>query len=272
MIRSIHWQAQLSANTESNNDLLIAHLEATDTRFRSIAYEGASVSRGLLDISIGGPLIHWSAYRERTKPHTVQVHIGLGWAISQRQVPFLSYLNGIEPLMQARVLDGYGYYEGMFRNRTSVRDKIVPPEIKDKDLHAYDQGIGRALWYMAKGNIEQLLKLIDGFADSRKPDLWRGVGIAASYVGGSDELVLTSLFDLSGSYQRSLASGAVFLAHSRQDAGTLNEEAEMTCRKWCGLSTGEAISLMDRTEPSPGTSDDDYVEWVGRIEKGLIIA
>jgi hypothetical protein len=197
------------------------------------------------------------------------VHIGLGWALSQRQVSIFHFIRDISPIMQSRVLDGVGYYEGMFRNRTTIRDKVIPDWLGPNHLHAYDQGIGRALWYIAKGNTDQLLKLIDGFSDNRKPDLWRGIGIAASYVGGCDEAMLISLYDLAASYQVQLASGAVFLAHSRQDAHTMNPETEFACRAWCHMSVEEVIALMDRTEPSPAASDDSYIKWVKSIEEGI---
>ena len=268
-IRSIHEDAQLFAASEQNDNALIAYLEATDTQFRSIAYEGAAMSRGLLDISLGDTLPHWTAYMDRTKPHSVQVHIGLGWALAQRQVPLNSYLQSLSPIMQARVLDGYGYYDGMFRNRTSVRDKVIPEVIKGTDLHAYDQGVGRSLWYIAKGDLIKLNKLIEGFDDSRKADLWRGIGIASAYVGGCDESMLQSLWQEAGAYQRALAAGAVFLAHSRDDASTINEETELTCRTWCKLSAAKVVALMDQAHPDPATTSDSYIRWVKAIEERL---
>ena len=268
-IRSIHEDAQLFAASELNDDALIAYLETTDTSFRSIAYEGASMARGLLDISKGTSLDHWSAYMVRTGDHAVQVYIGLGWALAQRQAPVFSFIKDLSPLVQARVLDGYGFYDGTFRNRTIVRDKIIPEEIKGNDLRAYDQGLGRCLWYMSKGNTAQAVKLVEGFTDDRKPDLWRGIGIAAAYVGGMDEAMLTALLNAASPYQIQLATGAALLARARSRADTPNSDAELTCRLWCNMSADEAVALMDRTEPTRDISADSYIEWMRRIEAGL---
>lgn len=268
-IRGIHEEAQLYANAEPDDDLLFSYLETTDEQFRSIAYEGVSMSRGLWDIAEGESLEHWLAYADRTKPHAVQVHIGLGWAIAQRQVPIFARIKDLPPIMQARVLDGVGYYEGMFRNRTTIRDKVIPADISGDDLRAYDQGVGRCLWYMAKGNLVQIKKFIDGFADDRKPDLWRGIGIASSYVGGHEESLFKELFDLAAAYQKQLASGAVFLTHSRAKAGTLNADTEFFCRSWCGLSASEVVSLVERAEPNPADGRDSYVRWVTAVEQSL---
>jgi hypothetical protein len=269
-IRGIHEDAQQYAASELNDEVLFAYLETTDAQFRSIAYEGSSMARGLLDIAEGDSLDRWLIYLDRTKAHAVQVHIGLGWALAQRQVPIFPRIQNLSPIIQARVLDGVGYYEGMFRNRTTIRDKVIPEDIKGDDLRAYDQGVGRCLWYMAKGNLVQLQKLVDGFIDERKPDLWRGIGIASSYVGGGDESTFKEMFDLAVSYQVQLASGAVFLTHSRAKAGTLNAETEFFCRLWCGLSAPEVISLIESAEPNPAESHDSYVRWVKGIEQSLI--
>lgn len=264
-IRGIHEEAQMHAAAEPNYEALITYLETTDEQFRSIAYEGASMVRALQDIAEGEALDHWMAYMERTKAHSVQVHIGLGWAIAQRQVPIFSRIENLSPIIQARVLDGVGYYEGMFRNRTIIRDKVIPEGINGDNLRAYDQGVGRCLWYMAKGNIPQLQKLIDSFSYERKPDLWRGIGIASSYVGGSESL-LHEMYNLASSYQIQLASGAAFLTHSRAKAGTINQETEQACKLWCRMSVDEVVSLMNQTEPLSG---DSYVQWLKDVEAGL---
>jgi hypothetical protein len=89
-------------------------------------------------------------------------------------------------------------------------------------------------------------------------------------VGGGDESTFKEMFDLAVSYQVQLASGAVFLTHSRAKAGTLNAETEFFCRLWCGLSAPEVISLIESAEPNPAESHDSYVRWVKGIEQSLI--
>jgi hypothetical protein len=266
-IRTTFEDAQLAANAEQNDEALLSYLANTDVQFRSVAYEGAAMSRGLADICSNNGLNRWRAFEQRAKPHSVQIHIGLGWALAQRQIPILPAIYDLPFTGQARVLDGCGYYDGMFRHRSSVRDKIIPEEINGDDLHAYDQGVGRSLWYMAKGEINTLVKLVDGFSDSRKPDLWRGIGIAVTYVGGCDKLMLASILDRAASYQISLASGAALLARARAHADTPNPDADLTCRIWCHMSADEAVALMDETEPS--NEQTNYFRWMELIEDAL---
>jgi hypothetical protein len=119
---------------------------------------------------------------------------------------------------------------------------------------------------MSKGDITQVLKLVEGFPDSRKPDLWRGIGIAAAYVGGMDGATLYSLLNAATSYQIQLAIGAALLARARAHADTPNPDSELTCRVWCHMSANEAVAIIDHTEPTHDISVDSYIEWVNRIE------
>jgi enediyne biosynthesis protein E3 len=160
-----------------------------------------------------------------------------------------------------------GYYEGMFRSRHTVRSKTIPDQISAEDLHSFDQGLGRSLWYIAKGVPEQLRSLIEAFPASRLPDLWRGAGIAVAYVGGTEESFQT-IYKIAGPYAVNLAAGAVFLAHSRIKAATLNEETEAVCRCWCHATALQVAALLDQTEPL-ATGPGAYMHWVRSVEEGL---
>ena len=267
-IRSIFENALQAANEQPDHDLLTATLDAMDDRFRSIAYEGASMSRGLTDFAHSSELHDWPRYMEHTRPHTVQVHIGLGWAVGQRQIPVFPILQKIAPIYHARVMDGYGYYDGTFRHRTSIRDKVIAEEIKNNMnlMPGYDQGIGRSLWYASKGDITKLTELVNGFDESRRSDMWRGIGIAMAYVGAYDEALLQAVFESAGIYKYQLSVGAALLARSRFDADTANDEADMACRIWCHISAVDAVRVTHETEPVSPVSGDKYADWVKNME------
>ncbi len=50
---------------------------------------------------------------------------------------------------------------------------LVPQDVTDEDLHGFDQGLGRRLWYISKGEVSVLTKLIHPFHSLRQYDLWR---------------------------------------------------------------------------------------------------
>jgi hypothetical protein len=260
-MRVIFEEALQTANSENDNQRLVRYLDSIEPQFRSVVYEAASMSRALTSVRQEDDFIIWLSYQGVAKSHAVQVYIGLGWAMAQQQVPLAPILSKIDALYQARVLDGMGYYDGIFRQRRSIRDKVIPEEIKGDMIHGYDQGIGRSLWYHTKGNVSKVTTLAEGFADTRKADIWRGIGIAVSYVGGFDENMLKEIFKNS--------VGAALLARSRSDAGTANGDSNMACQIWCGISAEKAVSITYQTEPSELHWDDGYIKWVNRIEAGM---
>lgn len=267
-IRSIFETAKGLADLEANNSTLIYQLERTEINFRSVAFEGASMSRGLLSLSEGSTLDKWKKFAAITTSHAVQVAIGLGWAIAQRELAGLPLIQSLNKTAQARVLDGIGYYCGMFRHRSYVRDKLIPGVLTANDLRAFDEGLGRSLWYHYKGDTAKLLNAMDSFETERKANLFRGAGIAIAYVGGCSETIFRNIFEAAGNFQTDLSTGAIMLALARSQAGTTNSDADLACRVWCQLSAADAVSLMEKYRPS-FSSEDPYFDWIAEIKNIL---
>ena len=97
-------------------DELIARLNEFEPRYRSVAFEGASMG-----VALANQLNTWKAYAKATEKHATQVHIGLGWAIGEGQLDLASTLSEIDSEMQVKVLDGFGYWHGLFRRRLTIR-------------------------------------------------------------------------------------------------------------------------------------------------------
>ena len=110
--------------------------------------------------------------------------IGLGWAFAKTEISPTPYLESLHRVMNRMVFDGMGYYYGLFKGRKTVKNQLIPEGIEEQELHGFDQGLGRRLWYISKGEVNELVQLIQPFHFSRHADLWRGVGIACGYVGG----------------------------------------------------------------------------------------
>lgn len=183
-------------------DELIAELNKFDSRYRSVAFEGASMG-----VALNNSIETWKIYLKATEKHKTQVHIGLGWAIADQQLNLEETLSHIEPEFRIKVLDGYGYWFGLFRKRLSIRTQQIPAEISAELQPGFDQGIGRAIWYVAKGEIPKVVNIINHFSENRKPKLWQGIGVASTYVGGCSEDELTELREASGDFSKSLEAG-----------------------------------------------------------------
>jgi len=225
---------------ETIDDLyaVIQLLEKEATEFRSIAYESASMVIGVKDLYLTRTLQRWKQFRnESSGRHGFHVDIGLGWAFAKTGMQPNDYLKATNDPLKTMVYDGIGYYYGLFKGRSVIKNKTVPEQIEDKS--GFDQGLGRRLWYLAKGNVSALLPLLNDFDGTRRSDLWRGAGIACAYVGGNNAEELQHLSNAAGSYKGQLELGVTFATISRIASNSINEDIRRTLRVICGKTIEE---------------------------------
>jgi hypothetical protein len=230
---------------QTNHELeeLIAFLDAEPPDFRSVAYESASMEIGLQGFPTGKELINWKNFYQRSeKAHTFHMDIGLGWAFAKTEISPTPYLESMSPVTQWMIFDGIGYYYGLFKGRRTVKDQLVPSGIEMQELHGFDQGLGRRLWYIAKGDVIELVQLIKAFHSSRHGDLWRGVGIACGYVGGSEKEDLEQLLICSAGFKQQLCCGVALAAISRNASNSVTRDIDLACEIICGMSLKDVLS------------------------------
>jgi len=233
-------------NTSLNE--VIALLETEPPEYRSVAYESASFEIALTDLKTNQQLDHWKEFRELcVMQHTFHIDIGLGWAFAKTGLDSRPYLLTFQPLIQLMVFDGVGYYYGLFKGRRTLKNKEIPGIIEADDLHGFDQGLGRRLWYMVRGNVTELNDLVESFPAYRHPDLFRGIGIACGYVGGAEEDDLQGLCQISGNNYNQLKLGIALASVSRIASETINENSNMACRVICNKTINELRMSMMKT-------------------------
>ncbi len=247
----------------------VVELESTDIEFRSIAYESASMSIALEDLKQGEQLTHWLQFlNEAALAHATQVHVGLGWAFSQALKNPIDYLTELHPMSRYRVLDGYGYYEGIFRRRRSIVNHLKLQAEDTVASAALDQGIGRSIWYLNKGIIDDAKTMIEDFAPDRHKDLWRGLGIAIAYVGGCGEGLLHEILLKTDSYKTQLATGSVMALVSRDSAKYFSPDTELACKVWCQQSAEQILELNYSIKSKLDlNAADAYSNWLCQLEK-----
>ena len=197
------------------------------SEYISVAFEGCSMAIALKSLKNRDSLIDWHLFIS-TKGHNYlsQMHVGLGWALAELKLPVLQYLISIDPKWQLRVLDGFGYYCGLFRRREAIRTMSYPLEIPE-DLYAgYNQGIGRILYYLAQGDVERLSRNIELFPDDRHADIWRGIGIAATFIGGLDESAINEMMKSAGDFEKQLLVGVALATNSLKKANAFGGNSE----------------------------------------------
>lgn len=183
-------------------DALINELNKFEIRYRSVAFEGASMG-----IALTSDFGTWKAYAKASEKHATQVHIGLGWAIAEKQLDLTSTLSLVEAEMQVKVLDGFGYWNGLFQRRTTIRTQQIPENILPEFQAGFDQGVGRAIWYITKGEVDKVLNIINHFAEERRANLWQGIGVALTYVGGCSDELISELKSAAGEFKANLEKG-----------------------------------------------------------------
>lgn len=249
---------------------LAEKLDSYEIEFRSIAYEAASFCIALKDLDTTNDLLNWKSFLiELGKPHATQIHVGLGWALAQKHIDPISFLSQLEPMMRYRVLDGYGYYEGIFRRRKSVLSQQKFETKDDVASCAYDQGLGRSLWYSNRGVIDDVKNVIEKFTENRRKDLWRGVGIAVVYVGGCSEEMLKDILQNGGANKKVLLVGAAMALISRHRIVPLETQHELVCRCLFKCTVEMFINKVEMLDSelakSPSASYTKLLEEIERI-------
>jgi hypothetical protein len=227
---------------------LAAELDRLELEFRGFAYEGAAMALDLLDqlrprrtpslpVFLNGP----------GQPHVYMVHVGMGWSLARLPWRIETRLSRLDPVLRWLVLDGYGFHEGYFHWSRYAGGTLRPKHLRGYALRAFDQGLGRSIWFVGGADAEWITDAIARFPHSRHNDLWSGVGLACAYAGGAESGEIRQLRARSGDCCLHLAQGAVFAAGARARAGNPAEHTELACELLCGLAAQQAADLSDGT-------------------------
>jgi enediyne biosynthesis protein E3 len=229
-------------------EILSVRLSDVELEFRGFAYEGAAMAIDLLD-----QLAPWRKPRLQAllegpgAPHTYMVHVGIGWSMARLPLRLERRLSRLDPVLRWLALDGYGFHEGYF-DWPRYADGAAPPKrLSDYELRAFDQGLGRSLWFVGGADPDWITKTVAGFAESRRADLWSGVGLACAYAGGADAWEVKCLRGAANICYLHLAQGAAFAAAARSRAGNPAAHTEVACQLLCDLSAQEAAAVSDET-------------------------
>lgn len=232
-------------------------LEGLPRSFRGFGYEGAAMGCAVLDalpLTSGRRVLDLLA--GRGDAHVYMAYIGVGWAMARVPRFRWSRLHLPDPLLRWLALDGYGFHQAYFHTRRYVAERYLEPVLpapfdSDYAQRAIDQGIGRALWFVAGTEAQRAADLVDTYPASRRGDLYSGVGLAATYLGGADEDELRRLADRAGPHRPDVAQGSSFAAEARVRAGLVVPHTSVATHVFCGLDA-EAAALVSRSaRPDP---------------------
>lgn len=251
---------------------LVARLEAVSRNLRGFAYEGAAMGLRVLD---------WATFWKRDRflrfvdgpaaDHVYMAHVAVGWAAARLPGNLDRHLARLDPLLRWLAVDGYGFHEGFFHWRNYLAAAPYPRRITGYGRHAFDQGLGRALWFVGCGCPGEIANLVSAYGKLRHPDLWSGIGLAAVYAGELDVAGLSALSSCAGDFSSHLAQGAAFAAKARHRAGNATAYTNVACWELCGMSSAEAASVTDESLADlPGDGNEPaYEVWRRRTQAAL---
>ena len=257
---------------------LVIELESIDAEYRGFAYEGAAMGLTLSDF-----FTPWQG--KRLQPfltgagdaYVYLAYVGMGWALSRlpggisRYLPTLNRADNSQSqssLLGWLAIDGYGFHQGYFYWPEQVEKQIIPKNLSGYAVRAFDQGLGRSLCFVLGLDVQRIAATIQLFSETRRADLWSGVGLASAYAGGLSPSEMMELGELSQTYLPDLAQGIAFAAKARLRAGYLPEHTEQICQLiWqqssvaVAVITDEALVNLPVDEGTPA-----YELWRSRIK------
>jgi hypothetical protein len=249
---------------------LEARLQRVVRERQGFAFEGAAMALALKD-----RLSPWRQRRlERfltgvAAPHAYMVQVGVGWALARMPGSIERTLASLDPVLGWLALDGYGFHEGFFDWRRYLAGRPHPRRLSGYARRAFDQGFGRSLWFVDGADVRRISTTIGSFSPERRADLWSGVGLAATYAGGSDREGLASLRQAAGAFSVNVAQGAAFAAKARQRAGNTTSYTDLACEILCAMPAVAAARVTDemlRDLPVNDGPKPAYELWRQRIQ------
>jgi hypothetical protein len=261
------YDAALDATPTSNHEDLRRRLEALPEAERGFAYEGAAMALALLDSFSLFRRDRWMTFAKGPgKPHLYMVYVGFGFAAARLRRVRAFARPGLDPHLRWLVLDGFGFHEGFFRNGAD-RPGRAPYRETTYALRAFDQGLGRSLWFVEGADPQAVAERVSSFPETRRADLWSGIGLAACYAGGAGAAELEALRDLAAEDGAHLAQGVAFAAEARERAGNATDGTERACRTIWNASSVFAAELVRRMREKLPEDDElpAYEVWRRRI-------
>ena len=231
------------------------------------AYEGAGVGLAALDCCLpwGNRVRAFLDGPGSGQSYAVYLGVGMGLARLRRK-PEL-FLKRLEPVLGWLILDGYGFHEGFFSARHALREQLVPHHLSPSGRRVFDNGLGRSIWFTGGTNGKRVSEHISTFPESRRADLWSGVGLACSYTGGAERAGIQAVRELAGTYAPHLAVGAAIAADARHTGENPSPYVDMACEILCGTSNKVASAMVQeaRRDLSPGGVEPVYQIWRQRL-------
>jgi hypothetical protein len=236
------YNAALAADRPEN---LLQHIYTVAPDLRGFAVEGAAMGCAMADALL---------FRRRSLAKHLQmfeqdfsylVHVGAGWALARVPWRRTAILAMLDPIHHWLAYDGWGFHDTFFHHPRVLSGWRRQPAAYA--ARAYDQGVGRALWFVGGGSVAVATELLCRFPKSRRGDLWSGLGLAMAYAGPIDEADLCLARRNSGEESKHFGQGVAFACEARARARHIPAQTDMAARALTGSGAAELSALVRET-------------------------
>jgi hypothetical protein len=251
---------------------LAARLRTVIAADRGFAYEGSAMALALLDSLAppGGSRLA-RLLESHGRPHRYMVHVGAGWALAAMRRPPGMVMRSFDPFIRWLAVDGYGFHEGFFHTRRSFAGRPPLRRPRGYEQRAFDQGLGRSLWFVAAADVDAAAEAVGRFEPWRRADLWSGLGLAAAYTTVAPPEDLDRLGVLAGAHAPHVVQGVAFAVSARLTAGNVVAHTRVAAELLCGRAVEDVADLVNgaRDDLWADRTGHGYEEWRTRIRERL---
>ena len=247
-------------------------LGGTSDAERGFAYEGSGMALALLDLMTPGSSDRLGALlRGHGEPYVHTINAGAGWALARLRLRPRNRLPALDPFLRWLAIDGYGFHEGLFRAKRFVTGRTEPRRLRGYERRAFDQGLGRSLWFVDCADPDLIARTIGGFPQGRRADLWSGIGVAATYSVAVETGELERLRELADGFGPDVRLGSALGAVIRHRAGNVVPHTHTATELFCGHTVDEVAEAAEemRAGLAPDRTGESYELWRTRLRDWL---
>lgn len=246
----------------------VASLDGMRITDRVVLFEGAFSGAVCLDVT--RPLEYSRAKQlaSLAPQHIARLGLGVGHALANLGVAADITPEVANHYLGWLAMDAYGMHDGYFNWFDRVHEMKTPEGLPPFAAEAFDQGLGRALWFIAGSDWRIIEQLVERFSYNRRFSLWRGIGLMAGFWGAEDEQQLKKLFKAASTFRPFFQQGAAQAVCMRFDMDDVADHNDSAAKLICGGSTSEVADLArTRMEKFAGEVLDSkiYFSWQNEL-------
>lgn len=222
---------------------LANHIASYSVLDRKVVYEAAYGAYTSADLSSSGALDRTLKLMQ-TFPETLpSMFYGVGMGLSLLDASVAWTAADIENSWGWLALDGYGFGEYYFR-WTKRLHRTAPEGLTSGGLRAFDEGAGRAIWFMCKCDPNSVREVVESFVPERRASLWVGLGMMAGLWGFSGKKNMQQLMRVAAANVSSFQMGVAYGLFFKTLSGELEDFNKDAGQVVCGIPAEEVVGMV----------------------------